>query len=228
MTTTKIAFLQQLRKEKGKTQEEMAKIVKVSRQTYAKIENGEAELSLGWAIRIADFFDIKIDALLGEGRENPAFNLAKYVQILTNFIVLASSDGKIPKTKLTKLCYFLDFAWYYEHLESLTGQKYIKLPYGPVWERFLDTIDLLENEKKIQIDYTGESKLISTTLPCQRDLLNEEEFSLLQSIAEKRKLQNTKAIVDFTHQQLPRSMTEGLMEEVPYEFITQEEPENVY
>lgn len=47
MTTTKIAFLQQLRKEKGKTQEEMAKIVKVSRQTYAKIENGEAELSLG-------------------------------------------------------------------------------------------------------------------------------------------------------------------------------------
>ncbi len=47
MVTTNYAFLKQLRKEKGLTHEEMANLIKTSRQTYAKIEKGEAELSLG-------------------------------------------------------------------------------------------------------------------------------------------------------------------------------------
>ncbi len=226
--TTKVKFLKELREENKKSHIEMAEIVMVSRQTYAKIENWESELSLGGAIRIADHFWIKINELIWEEEHKPSFNLEKYKQVITNFIKIASHDGKIPKTKLAKLCYFLDFAWYYEHLESITGQKYIKLPYGPVGERFLDTIDVLEGEESIHIDYSGSSKLISNSIKPERDLLSDDEFSLLVKIATKWKDKNTEAIVNFTHKQLPWSMTDREMDEVPYEFITQEEPENVY
>ncbi len=229
MGTTNYGFLKQLRKEKGLTHEEMANLIKTSRQTYAKIEKGEAELSLGWAVKLADFFGKKVDDFINnQSIGQKAFNMNKFLQIITNFIKLSSPDGKVPKTKLAKLCYLLDFAWYYEHLESITGQKYIKQQFWPIGEKFLNTIDFLESTESIDVNYAGQSKLISNNLPVKRDLLSDEEFSLLKEIASKWSSKTTAEIVEFTHNQLPWSMTDDLMQEVPYEFITQEEPENVY
>lgn len=92
----------------------------------------------------------------------------------------------------------------------------------------MNVIDYLENTEVIDINYTGQSKLVSNNLPVKRDLLSDEEFFLLKKIANKWRLKSTAEIVAFTHNQLPWSMTDELMQEVPYEFITQEEPENVY
>lgn len=92
----------------------------------------------------------------------------------------------------------------------------------------MNTIDFLESTESIDVNYAGQSKLISNNLPVKRDLLSDEEFDLLKEIANKRSSKTTAEIVEFTHNQLPWSMTDDLMQEVPYEFITQEEPENVY
>ncbi|OQB40406.1 MAG: hypothetical protein BWY04_01343 [candidate division CPR1 bacterium ADurb.Bin160] len=92
----------------------------------------------------------------------------------------------------------------------------------------MNVIDYLENTEVIDINYTGQSKLVSNNLPVKRDLLSDEEFFLLKKIANKWRLKSTAEIVAFTHNQLPWGMTDELMQEVPYEFITQEEPENVY
>ena len=50
------AFLKELRKEKGLSQEEFAKALKVSRQTISSIENGKYNPSLDLAFDIAEFF----------------------------------------------------------------------------------------------------------------------------------------------------------------------------
>ncbi|OQB40407.1 MAG: hypothetical protein BWY04_01344 [candidate division CPR1 bacterium ADurb.Bin160] len=127
MTTTNVNSLKKLRVNHGKTQQEIANMIKVSRQTYAKIERGEAELSLGAAVKLSEFFDKQVGEFISDETVNQKkFNAGKQQQIITNFIELSSFDGRVPKTKLAKLCYLLDFAWYYEHLESITGQKYIK------------------------------------------------------------------------------------------------------
>jgi uncharacterized phage-associated protein len=54
-----------------------------------------------------------------------------------------------------------------------------------------------------------------------------EEKSFLKKIAEKWKTKSTKEIVDFTHNQLPWSVTDH-KEIIPYVLITQEDPKNVY
>lgn len=55
--------LEEIRKEKGITQEELASILKVSRQTIGSLENGRYNPSIILAFRIANFFGISIEEI---------------------------------------------------------------------------------------------------------------------------------------------------------------------
>lgn len=57
--------LKELRLENEKTQEEMAKILGVSRQVYANHENGINEPSLDMLIKISNHFECSVDFLIG-------------------------------------------------------------------------------------------------------------------------------------------------------------------
>mgnify|MGYP000909117332 FL=1 len=62
--------LEELRKEKGIRQEELATILKVSRQTISSLENGRYNPSIILAFKIAEYFDKKIeDIFIYEGEE---------------------------------------------------------------------------------------------------------------------------------------------------------------
>jgi putative transcriptional regulator len=54
-------LVEQLRKERGLTQEDFAKAIRVSRQTVSSIENGKYNPSLDLAYIIADFFEKQIE-----------------------------------------------------------------------------------------------------------------------------------------------------------------------
>jgi len=57
--------------------------------------------------------------------------------------------------------------------------------------------------------------------------LTNEEIELIKKISAKWKDKRTQEIVDFTHEQLPFKLC-APDEVIPYELITQENPENVY
>ena len=57
--------LKELRKENGKTQEEIAKKISVSRQVYANYENEINEPPLNSLINLAKLFNVSTDYLLG-------------------------------------------------------------------------------------------------------------------------------------------------------------------
>lgn len=59
------------------------------------------------------------------------------------------------------------------------------------------------------------------------DGLDIEEVNLLKKICKKWQSADTSTIVDFTHHQLPWMLCRE-REIIPYEFITQEEPDNVF
>ena len=62
--------LERLRKEKGIKQEELAEILKVSRQTISSLENGKYNPSIVLAFKIAAYFEKKIeDIFIYEGEE---------------------------------------------------------------------------------------------------------------------------------------------------------------
>ncbi len=53
--------LEEIRKAKGITQEELANALEVSRQTVGSLENGKYNPSIILAFKIARFFDISIE-----------------------------------------------------------------------------------------------------------------------------------------------------------------------
>ena len=55
--------VEELRKEKGISQEEFAKAIRVSRQTVSSIETGKYNPSLELAFAIADFFQMTIEEI---------------------------------------------------------------------------------------------------------------------------------------------------------------------
>lgn len=53
--------LEEIRKTKGITQEELANALEVSRQTVGSLENGRYNPSIILAFKIAHFFDVSIE-----------------------------------------------------------------------------------------------------------------------------------------------------------------------
>ena len=56
-------YVEQLRKERGLNQDELAKILRVSRQTISSIENGKYNPSLELAFAISDYFQKSIEEI---------------------------------------------------------------------------------------------------------------------------------------------------------------------
>ena len=62
--------LEEIRKQKGITQEELAKILEVSRQTVGSLENGRYNPSIILAFKIARYFEMTIEYIFIYEEEN--------------------------------------------------------------------------------------------------------------------------------------------------------------
>ena len=223
--------IKKLRTERGLSQEQIAKAIGVSRPTYTAIESGKQELSLEEAKKLSALFGISVDEL----SSGNISDIQKYKHMILTFLRMnISKDGKIPKTKLAKMLYLADFAWFYDHLESMSGMTYRKIEYGPVPDAFFRALDELEFDGKIHIDCKcdngKEMYLISENESNRNEKIQTislEEKTLMKKIALKWKNKNTKDIVTFTHNQMPYSLCRD-NELIPYELITQEDPDLVY
>ena len=226
-----IKNIETLRKEKKLTQYEVAKHLWITRQTFSKLEKGTVEPTLWQAVKLSELLWIQIDNFITTDVKTVSTNNTnweKYKQIITNFIKYwADSDWKITKTKLAKLCYLLDFSWYYYNLESVTSLEYRKIQQWPVPDAYFAIIDELQEDESIYLEIKWKSHLIENIWIPNDDNLSIDEIDMLKKIAEKWKWKQTQEIVEFTHNQLPWMICYN-KEIIPYGLITQEEIENVY
>jgi len=221
-------FIKTLRNERGFSQSELAIKLGMSRPSYIAIEQGKKELTLSEAKKLSEIFGVS----LKEMESGISANYEKYKQMILAYIRNAGSkDGCITKTKLAKLVYLADFAWFYNNLESMSGMQYRKIQYGPVPDSYFRAIDELFEDGQIEINPTEDgAMLISQTRNGAKIALTEiskDEEKLIKSISEKWKDKNTQEIVTFTHNQLPYAICLD-NEIIPYELITQENPGDVY
>ena len=227
MNKERAPFIKGLREKHGFSQALLADKLGISRTTYIAIENGTKELSLEEAKKLAEIFSISLDELTQA--EMP--NYEKYKQMILAFL-RADADfrGRIPKTKLAKLLYLADFAWFYNNLMSMSGMQYRRIQFGPVPDLYFRAVDELFEDGKINIEKVDEALLVSqagSTPNVKLNLLSLQESALIAKIAKKWRDKRTKEIVDFTHEQLPyRIAVED--EIIPYSLITQEDPGHVY
>lgn len=227
MITKYAQFIKTLRNKRGISQSEIALKLGISRPSYIAIEQGKRELTLGEFEKLSSVLGISFQEI--ESGEFP--NYIKYKQIILSFLRIGEGT---TKTKLAKLVYLADFAWFYKHLQSMSGMQYRKIQYGPVPDAYFRAVDELEEEGKIVIDRKKadgkEMIIISESESNKKQKLNSisnEEASLIKDIHRKWKDKKTAEIVNFTHNQLPYLIAddEGI---ISYALITQEDPHEVY
>jgi DNA-binding XRE family transcriptional regulator len=222
-------FIKSLREKRSVSQQEMAKKLEISRPSYIAVEQGKKELSLSEAQKIADIFGISLKDM--ETGVVPDYE--KYKEMILSFLRFFSlgGDGKIPKTKLAKLLYLADFAWFYEKMESMSGMQYRRIQYGPVPDLYFRALDELEEEGRISRDNKkSDVILISENEGSKKEKLSKikkEELELIKKISKKWQDKKTRELVNFTHGQLPYKLCSP-DEIMPYELIIQEDPEYVY
>ncbi len=83
--------LHELRKKIKKTQALVADEIQITRRAYSSYENGEREPSLETLCKLADYFEVTVDALLGRVPEQDLFD-----------------DARIPKTEIQEVYDELD------------------------------------------------------------------------------------------------------------------------
>jgi len=225
MTNKYAKFIKVLRIERGFSQSFVADKLNLSRPSYASIESGSRGLTLEEAEKLKDLFGIPIE----EFAKATLPKYEKYKQMILAYLQSPLSiDGKVPKTKLAKLLYLTDFAWYYNKLESMSGMQYLRRTYGPVPDQYFRALAELEEEGKITVDYKGGAILIGMGAKHQKlDLISGDELSLMKKISTKWKNKRTQEIVDFTHEQLPYKLCSS-DETIPYELMIQQDPDYVY
>ena len=187
MSHTYAQYIKDLRTKRGFSQLELAKKLGLSRPSYIAIEQGKKELTLSEAEKLSAVFGVSLKEM-----ESGTFaNYEKYKQMIMVYIRNAGSkkDGRITKTKLAKLVYLADFAWFYNHLESMSGMPYRKIQYGPVPDAYFRAIDELFEDGQIDITPTNDGAiLISQTRNGAKMVLseiNKAEEKLIKNISDK-------------------------------------------
>lgn len=212
---------------RGDSQAAVAERLGMTRQAYLAVEKGARELTLEQAQALAELYGVSLEEL--SGASVPQYE--KYKQMILAYLAgQVSPDGRVPKTKLAKLLYLADFAWYYEKLDSMSGMLYLRRKYGPVPDPYFRALAELEEEGKIVCERKGDATLVSIGRGAKRqdfDLLSAAEKKLIARISERWRGRRTQEIVDFTHEQLPYKIC-APDEVIPYELITQEDPVNVF
>ena len=213
--------VERIRSSHGLTQEQLARVLGVSRATYISVTKGKRDLTTGELEKLSAYFNVPIAEFFDQLRNNEKFK-QMYFYILRYF-----KDG-IPKTKLAKLLYLADFSYFYDNLVSMSGVRYVRREYGPVADIFFELTDDLYDKGKINIKPLDYALMInSTTIEQDEDLLSNEEKGLLDKICTHWKDKRTSEVVNFTHEQKPWKMCRD-GEYIPYSLIIQEDPNHVY
>ena len=64
--------LKEIRKQFGKTQDDIAKVIGMNRASYSNIESGKRETDYQTLLTLADYFGVSVDYILGREQERPA------------------------------------------------------------------------------------------------------------------------------------------------------------
>jgi len=217
----------EIRKSKGYSQTDLAKMLNINRPAITQIELGKRNLTVLELHEIANRFSISMDKLLSsdftlsdqllnedviEKNEEcrvsaPELKVNKIKDILLYILERCAGKPNVGETLLYKLLYFSDFNYYELHEEHLSGAEYRKLPYGPVPQK-LDTIisQMISDKqlKRFKADYHGypQTRYIPLTKP-NLSSLNAREKDVIDKVIDQYSDWSASAISAYSHKDMP-------------------------
>lgn len=240
--------INELRKMKGLSQEDLAKNVKISRPSLAQIELGNRsvdilelqKLSMVLEFSLDDFMskdfsvsqdvDVKEEKRAKKEEERisvPTLQVNKFKNVLLYILERCAGRPNVGETVLYKLLYFCDFNYYELYEEHLTGATYRKLPYGPVPQK-LDTIigQMIEKGQlqRVKTEYRGYPQ--TRYLPLEKADLTElraSEKDVIDRVIEQMSDWSAAMLSNYSHGDKPwKASKDG--EDINYELAFYRRP----
>jgi transcriptional regulator with XRE-family HTH domain len=238
-------FIQQQRKKHDLTQEFLASILCISRPTYVQIEQGERDLTVTEAKKLADILGLSLDDFLA-GKENhlleiklekskkqkiekqeirisvPKENIAKFREVLLYVLEKIGARPNIGETAIYKLLYFIDFDYYEKFEEQLIGAKYIKNHFGPTPIEFKKITDAMIEKgeiEKIKSKYFNyEQRKYLPRRSANLSNLTAQEIQHIDEVLNRLAWKNAKELSDYSHSDTPWQVHK-MGEEISYESV---------
>ena len=234
-----------LRRENGFSQEYMAKALGMSRPTYMQIEQGERELTITEAKKIASIFSMRLENFLAgedptkveivfeKGKRKkekepeirisvPQQNLKKFKEVLLYILEKVGASPNIGETAIYKLLYFIDFDYYEKFEEQLIGAKYIKNHFGPTPVEFKDLITDMKAKGEIeQVKskyFQYEQKKYLPRRSANLKVLSAQEIQHIDGVLNRLAWKNAKELSEYSHSDTPWRVHK-IGEEISYETV---------
>jgi len=229
-------FIQKLRKKNNMTQEFLASELNISRPTYVQIEQGERDLTITEAEKLASIFGIsfedfrhgkdssitakieknKIKPKIGkqEIRINvPQKNLKKFKEVLLYVLSKVGGKSNVGEAVLYKLLYFIDFDFYEKFEEQLIGATYIKNHYGPTPVEFKAIIgNMIQNDEVVKVEGKYFNYPQRKYLPVRRpdlNVLSGREIEHIDDVLARLADKNAKEMENYSHEDIPWKTAEN-------------------
>lgn len=128
------------------------------------------------------------------------FDLSKVIAMILFF---AQNHKGLYKTKLMKLLWYSDMAYFRENVQSISGMSYAHLPYGPVPEEHELLLGVLTAAKYIDMvpDQSGCGEYIVAQIDIDSSCLSLDEINILKQVNERFASVGTGEISDISHKE---------------------------
>ncbi len=242
--------IRRIRVENGFSQEDIAKMLQVSRSSVVQIEKGNRQISVIELTILSDLLGFSMDQFLsGSYRatsetvvaNEPEMEMEKVamrdsvpklnrLKLETVILYMTESCGAKPRmdiSLLLNMLYFCDFNYYELHEEQLTGLLYTKQSAGPSPENITPILKEMENEEKlhrIKSSYKGIPHY--KYLPgVQADLmkLSAAEKEVIDRVIEQYSGWPAKALSNYAREDMPLRATQP-GESIEYELVFYRKP----
>ncbi|MBD3950125.1 DUF4065 domain-containing protein [Tuanshanicoccus lijuaniae] len=158
---------------------------------------------------VADkFFDMYMSS---EPSIENGFKEFDYEKFAAMVLFFSSKSTVLLKTKLMKLLNYSDMIFYKENSVSISGLKYVHLPYGPVPEKFDVLLGKLaeDNIAHIEIEYDGkyEKHKVLPNVATDDGVLTDDEIAVLDRVYKKFANFGSVEISNYSHKETGYSST---------------------
>lgn len=229
-------FIKQLRKKNNLTQEFLASKIGVSRPTYVQIEQGERDLTINEAEKLAFIFGIsfedfrhgkdsaitveikKIKVKLKTKQQEkrisvPQKNLEKFKEVLLYVLSKVGGKPNVGEAVIYKLLYFIDFDFYEKFEEQLIGATYIKNHYGPTPVEFKTIIDdMIQKNEVVKVEDKYFNYPQRKYFPVRRpnlNVLSGKEIEHIDDVLARLSDKNAKEMENYSHEDIPWKTAEN-------------------
>jgi transcriptional regulator with XRE-family HTH domain len=225
--------LADIRKKKSLSQEELAKLIGVSRPVMVQIEAGKRGLELTEFLQIANLMEFSIDEFLSNSYSNqqelslvnevdllllkkeriprPVLKIQKLQNVLLYLLEKTAGKANVGESYISRLIYFADFNFYELYEEHLSSMSYKKQSFGPHPIELVQVLDKMIEDgliKKVKTKFQG--LFINRFIPLEQSnlhYLKASEKEVIDNVLEQMGNWTTNKINEYAQKDMPYVVT---------------------